>query len=151
VTLLKWAALAVAVCAAPALALRGGGQDQGITLTVAVDNVRVAQGVVHIDLCHENEFLKDCPIGTDVPAVKGRTIVVLRGVKPGVYAVEATLDENHNGKVDRGLFGIPKEGVGFSNDAPIRLAPPRWKDAMFDLREDKTIALKLRYFTGKSG
>ena len=149
--LLKWAALAVAVCAAPALALRGGGQDQGITLTVAVDNVRVAQGVVHIDLCHENEFLKDCPIGTDVPAVKGRTIVVLRGVKPGVYAVEATLDENHNGKVDRGLFGIPKEGVGFSNDAPIRLAPPRWKDAMFDLHEDKTIALKLRYFTGKSG
>lgn len=142
-------ALAVlAVCAAtPALALRGQGGG-GMTLTVQVDNVRVSKGAVHIDLCREAEFLKECPIEAEAPAVKGRTVVVLHNLAPGTYAVDATLDENGNGKVDRGLFGIPKEGVGFSNDAPIRLGPPHWRDAMFDLHEDKVITLKLRYFTG---
>lgn len=145
---LTWAAVGAVALAGPALGARGGDGDRGLTLTVAVDNVRVAKGVVHIDLCTEQEFLKDCPIVTEVAAVKGRTILTLHGLKPGIYAVQATLDENRNGRVDRGLFGIPKEGVGFSNDAPIRLAPPRWKEAMFELREDKSIALKLRYFTG---
>ncbi|OQW44736.1 MAG: hypothetical protein A4S12_13370 [Proteobacteria bacterium SG_bin5] len=140
--------LAATALAAPALAVRGKPADDGITLTVAVDNVRVAKGVVHIDLCREEEFLKDCPISAETPAVHGRTVLVLHGLRPGTYAVEATLDENHNGKNDRALFGIPKEGVGFSNDAPIRLAPPRWKDAMFELHADKMIELKLRYFTG---
>ena len=53
-----------------------------------------------------------------------------------------------NGKIDRALFGIPKEGVGFSNDAPIRLGPPKWKDAQFQLGDDKVITFKLRYFIG---
>ena len=44
-----------------------------------------------------------------------------RSRRAGRYAVQAFLDENGNGEVDRALFGIPKEGVGFSNDAKIRL------------------------------
>ena len=58
-------------------------------------------------------------------------------------------DQNGNGKIDRALFGIPKEGVGFSNDAKIRLAPPKWEEAVFDYDgQEQTIRLKLRYFTG---
>lgn len=82
------------------------------------------------------------------PALAGKTIVTISNVQPGTYAVQAFHDENHNGKVDRALFGIPKEGVGFSNDAPIRLGPPKWKDAQFQLGDDKGIAFKLRYFIG---
>ncbi|MGC5276295.1 DUF2141 domain-containing protein, partial [Escherichia coli] len=58
-------------------------------------------------------------------------------------------DQNGNGRIDRALFGIPKEGVGFSNDAKIRLAPPKWEEAVFDYDgQEQTIRLKLRYFTG---
>lgn len=80
--------------------------------------------------------------------MRGTTIIKLANIEPGDYAVQATYDENDNGKVDRGLFGIPKEGVGFSNDAPIRLGPPRWKDAVFTVNADKSVALRLRYLMG---
>ena len=70
----------------------------------------------------------------------------------GHYAVQAFHDENANGKVDRALFGIPKEGIGFSNDAPIHLSPPKWADAVFAFDGgDQVIALKMRYMLGASG
>jgi uncharacterized protein (DUF2141 family) len=73
-------------------------------------------------------------------------------VPPGEYAAQAFLDENGNGEVDRGLFGIPKEGVGFSRDARIRLSPPKWRDAVFTHRaQPEVIRFDLRYFMGPSG
>ena len=60
-------------------------------------------------------------------------------------------DENRNRRVDRALLGIPKEGIGFSNDAPIRMSPPRWDDAMWRFGGDQTIQLKMRYFLGAAG
>ena len=58
-------------------------------------------------------------------------------------------DENSNDGVDRGLFGIPKEGVGFSRDAKIVFSPPKWADAMFhhDGTAQRT-GFRLRYWTG---
>ena len=119
-----------------------------ITLQVNVTGVRNAKGVMHVDICRQAEFLKSCPIKAEVPTVAGTTIVRFPNLAHGVYAAQVSHDENSNGKVDRALFGIPKEGVGFSNDAPIRFAPPKWAAAMFPLNDDKTITLKLRYFIG---
>lgn len=122
-----------------------GGPD-AVTLEIAISNVRVAKGRVHVDICREQEFLKDCSIIAEAPAVAGTTTIVVRNLPPGDYALQATLDENGNGRVDRGLFGIPREGVGFSNDAPIRLGPPKWKDARVRVASDAQLAFKLRYF-----
>jgi uncharacterized protein (DUF2141 family) len=78
--------------------------------------------------------------------------VVATGVPAGAYAVQAFHDENVNHKVDRGLFGIPKEGIGFSNDAPIHLSPPKWADAAFAFNgAGQTIQVKMRYMLGASG
>lgn len=121
------------------------------TLTIRVTNVRNAKGEVHVDVCPKAQFLKDdCPFSGSAPARVGTTIVTVSGVPADEYAVQAFHDENRNRKVDR-LFGIPKEGVGFSNDAPIRMSPPKWSDAMVRLGGDHTIEFKLRYFLGGSG
>lgn len=121
-------------------------------LTVVVTNVRNNHGVVHVDLCRETEFLKDCALSAEAKAITGTTTVVIHNVSPGIYGIQATQDENNNKKVDRGFFGIPKEGVGFSNDAPISFGPPKWKAAMFAVGAgDKTVTLKMRYMTGPSG
>ncbi|MBA3898007.1 MAG: DUF2141 domain-containing protein [Sphingomonadaceae bacterium] len=119
-------------------------------LHIEVGNVRGHTGRVHVDICTQAQFLKDCPISGDAPARMGTTVVTLAGLRPGRYAAQVFYDENGNGKIDRALFGIPKEGVGFSNDAKIRLSPPRWEDAVFafDGRET-TIRLNLRYFLGR--
>ncbi len=132
-------------------ALAGGAPAAAGDLTVVVTNVRNAKGVVHVDLCRQAEFLKDCKLWVEAPSVTGTTTLRLRNVPPGDYGIQATHDENDNHKVDRGLFGIPKEGIGFSNDAPIGLGPPKWKDAVFGIAGDKTVTLKMRYMSGPTG
>lgn len=122
------------------------------TLTIEVDNVRDARGHVHVDVCPQARFLKDdCPYSGDAPSRPGTTIVRVGGVPPGQYAIQAFQDENDNHRVDRALFGIPKEGVGFSNDAPIRLGPPKWEAARFTVSGDAQLRLKMRYFLGPAG
>lgn len=132
----------------PLLAI-GAAPAPGGVLHVLVDNVRDHTGRVHVDLCTQAQFLKDCPVAADAPARVATTVVTLTGVKPGRYAAQVFYDQNGNGRVDRALFGIPKEGVGFSRDAKIRFAPPSWEEAVFDYDgQERTIRLKLRYFIG---
>jgi uncharacterized protein (DUF2141 family) len=134
--------------ALPLFALTAGQASSGV-LHVAVDNVRDHTGHVHVDLCTQAQFLKDCPIMGNAPAHVGLTTVTINGLKPGHYAAQVFYDQNGNGKVDRALFGVPKEGVGFSNDAKIKLAPPKWEEAVFDYDgQEQTIHLRLRYFSG---
>jgi uncharacterized protein (DUF2141 family) len=147
--LLRGAAAAMLIgAAAPSPGAGAGG-----TLTLDVSNVRNAKGRVHVDICPETSFLKeDCPYSATAPARIGTTVVTVTGLPPGRYAAQVFHDENLNNKVDRVIFGLPKEGVGFSNDAPIRMSPPKWRDAQFDFAGGaQTISLKIRYFLGASG
>jgi len=119
------------------------------TLQIEVGNVRAHTGRVHVDICTQAQFLKDCPRWAEAPAKLGMTTITITGLPPGTYAAQAFYDQNGNGKLDRALFGIPKEGVGFSNDARIRMSPPKWEEAMFGYDGgSRTIQLKLRYFIG---
>ncbi len=137
-------------CAASAAVL---AQTPGHTLIINVGNVRVAKGRIHVDICTQDKFLKDdCQWSGEAPARLGTTQVIVRDLPPGQYAAQAFHDENSNTKVDRALFGIPKEGVGFSNDARISFGPPSWKSAVFGYSgPHATIGFKLRYFLGPSG
>jgi uncharacterized protein (DUF2141 family) len=52
-------------------------------------------------------------------------------VPAGTYAVTVLDDTNENGKMDFNLFGLPKKGYGFSNDAKATLSPPSFSAASF--------------------
>lgn len=123
------------------------GATAGASIEVAVTGVRLAKGRVHVSICDQATFLKDCRWNADAPAVKGTTIVTVRNVPPGRYGAQGFHDRNGNGKVDRGWFGIPREGVGFSNDARIRMAPPKFEEAAFQHGgTDQRISFVLRHF-----
>jgi uncharacterized protein (DUF2141 family) len=122
------------------------------TLDVAVSNVRSSNGMIKVAICPQKVFLKECPYNFSAPARQGTTVVTATNVPLGTYAAQVFHDENNNKKVDRALFGIPKEGVGFSNDAPINFSAPKFAAAMFRFTAPaQKIALKLRYFLGKQG
>jgi len=53
------------------------------------------------------------------------------GIAAGSYAVSVFHDENSNGKLDANFIGIPREGVGASNDARAHLGPPKFDAAAF--------------------
>jgi uncharacterized protein (DUF2141 family) len=53
------------------------------------------------------------------------------GVAPGTYAVSVVHDENANGQLDTNFIGMPREGVGASNDAKGHMGPPKFSAASF--------------------
>jgi uncharacterized protein (DUF2141 family) len=63
-----------------------------------------------------------------------QTVCDFTGVAPGVYAVSVVHDENSNGKLDRNFIGIPREGVGASNDAKGHMGPPKFSAASFQYK-----------------
>lgn len=129
------------------LALTGiASSAAAATLKVEVREVQGARGTVHVDICTRDTFLKDCPISAEAPARPGTTIVTVPNVPPGRYAVQAFHDVNGNRKVDQGFLGIPKEDVGFSNDASLGLSGPKFDAAAFDVNGDRELALTLHHF-----
>ena len=67
----------------------------------------------------------------DSPISHGRAVCDFRRIPPGTYAVSAFHDQNSNGKMDTNFMGIPREGVGASNDARGHFGPPKFSAAAF--------------------
>lgn len=65
----------------------------------------------------------------------GSTRHVFENVPPGTYSIKTYHDVNSNGRLDKGIFGIPKEKFGFSNDPVIRRGMPAYADTVFECRE----------------
>jgi uncharacterized protein (DUF2141 family) len=75
-----------------------------------------------------------------------QAVCTFDGVAPGDYAVSVFHDENANGTLDRNFIGMPKEGVGASNDAAGKLGPPKFEDARFTYKGgQQTLTIHLRY------
>ena len=82
---------------------------------------------------------------TQVAAAHAEAIV-FRGVGPGRYAVALLHDENGNGKADRAMSMIPREGFGFSRDAKVSMGPPRFDDAAFSVKgSGARMTITMRY------
>jgi uncharacterized protein (DUF2141 family) len=55
-------------------------------------------------------------------------------------------DENGDDELEKNIFGFPKEGLGFSNDASISFGPPSFSKASFPMgKKNKTITVKISY------
>jgi uncharacterized protein (DUF2141 family) len=55
-------------------------------------------------------------------------------------------DENSNGKLDTNFMGIPREGVGASNNAKGHLGPLKINDAAFQLSGGRVdLKIKINY------
>lgn len=115
---------------------------------VAVSGVRDNRGHVRVAICPSQEFLKEqCIHSSRAPAKPGMVVVRVTGVPPGTYAVQAWHDEHDRGRIERNFLGIPRQGVGFSNDPSFRFGPPLFQDAAFLVGPNGgRAALTLYYF-----
>lgn len=108
-------------------------------LTVHVENVR-AGGIVRLGLYDKKGYGDDKakPVASaDVAAVKGETVITLKPVPPGTYAIEVYQDLNSNGKMDLSWIGLPLEPYGFSRDARPFLSKPSFSRVKFALAAGK--------------
>ncbi len=73
---------------------------------------------------------------------KGITVEI-KDLSAGKYAVRIFQDENNNTKLDTGLFGIPKEPWGLSNNVKATFGPPRFEELLFEIKANKEISITL--------
>jgi len=68
--------------------------------------------------------------------------------RPGTYGMSVLDDENHNGKMDYNLVGIPREGFGFSNYFLRGILKLAFDDFKFDIQKNETkkLTVKMKYF-----
>jgi uncharacterized protein (DUF2141 family) len=142
-------AFAAAICAAAATAAASPAAAGEVVITVT--NIRSDKGVVRACMTTREDIfpkcIKDPGAHRAVVPAAGKVEIRFTGVKPGNYAIALLHDENDNGKADRAAGMMPKEGYGFSRDAPVRMAPPKFKDAVFVMGEaSQRLTIKMRYF-----
>jgi len=122
-----------------------------VTLTVRIVNVRSANGVVRIALFQSaGGFPADASkaLRTEPAKIDPQTLTaqaVFSGIPQGTYAVMVFHDENGNGKLDKNMVGIPKEGYGASNNAAKKMHAPVFDEAKFSLTSDQSVEVKLIY------
>jgi uncharacterized protein (DUF2141 family) len=121
---------------------------QAASVTVTITDIRDSRGVVRVAVCPRADFLHlHCPYVGYTPSETGTVMVTIKDIPPGVYAAQAFQDANNTGVLDRNWLGLPREGIGFSNNAPMRFGPPRFADAAFTLGfGDAAISFRLIYF-----
>ncbi len=136
--------------AAGSAALLTGAAGPGVKVTVTASDIRSAKGVVRACMTTDPKKVPRCrgvpgAHSAVVPA-KGTVTLTFTGVQPGKYAIALLHDENENGKADRALGMMPKEGFGFSRDAKVQMGPPKFGDAVFEV-SDQAVSqtIKMRY------
>jgi uncharacterized protein (DUF2141 family) len=75
---------------------------------------------------------------------RNATTCQFSGIAPGTYAVSVFHDENSNGKLDINFIGIPREGVGASNNARGHFEPPGFDPAAFQFPRGR-VDLKITF------
>jgi uncharacterized protein (DUF2141 family) len=138
----------------------GGTEDAvrqsaaGGTIRVRVTGLDGDQGQVLVSLFASEEGFPDSADKalqfTVVQPDEEDCSVQLGGVPPGKYAISVLHDENANGKMDSGLWGLPAEGYGASKNPEPRMGPPRFEDASFVLETDwLELEVVVRYLTAR--
>ncbi len=118
----------------------GAQAEDNLTLTVHVEggraNVGSAMGALYES---EETFMKSAQAeATAKIDADGKASLTFENLSPGEYAVTVFYDENGNGELDTGFLGIPKEKVGFSNNARGRMGPAPYEKARFVLSPGST-------------
>ena len=124
------------------------GSAAAADFNITISGVRSDQGQMRLALFNNPvDFPNGRSVVTrNVPARTGDMTVVLEGLTPGPYALALHHDENTNGKMDTSLLGLPQEGYGFSNDAPVFLGAPPFDAAAVTLPEEgRSITARMVY------
>ena len=122
----------------------------GSDVSVSVTGLRSAKGQVLACLTNQPRAFPDCakdPASHKlIVPLNGNTVRIDFGpITPGRYAIALLHDQNGNGKADMVLF-MPKEGFGFSRDAPARFGPPSFNSAAFGVADvPVNLTVRMRY------
>jgi uncharacterized protein (DUF2141 family) len=128
--------------------LAAAGTARAETLVVEMKGFRSDKGKALVALFASKDGFPDgvkkAIRRVEVDIVKRGAVAVLKDVAPGTYAVAVLHDEDGDKVMKTGLFGIPKEGYGASQDARGSFGPPSFGDAKFAIRPGRKIIARIK-------
>jgi len=122
------------------------GQAHSFAISVTITGVEPGRGQVLASLYGSPaQFMKEST-AVALAAVEqaGHVVLDFQQQPPGDYAIAVFYDVDNDGELDTNFFGLPKEAIGFSNNAKGRFGPPDWQDAHFMLAHDLEMTIMLR-------
>lgn len=140
--------LAASAYAAPACI----GPASETWINIWVDRVRNSKGLITATLYPNDPkrfLVKNGSLYVaSTPATSGQTRFCLFVPHPGAYAIAIYHDEDSSGTINRGgLFGIPTEAVGFSNNPTILFGPPSLRSTLVKIdRPNESITINVKKF-----
>ena len=123
---------------------------QDVPVTLVVEELRSDQGQVLVNLyLSEDAFLSSrlALWQKAVPVPPGASQVEIELELPLVeFALGVLHDEDGDGEMDTNFIGMPKEGMGASNNPTSRFGPPKWEDALVDsVQPGDTLRIQANY------
>ena len=116
-----------------------------LTLTIEAASFENTKGVLRVCVIDQkDDFLKSCAFSKIVAVEDDTVSLKIENIEKGNYAVSVYHDENNSGILETGgVFGIPLEPYGFSNN-PNMTFGPSYKKSVFKMASDKNISIKLK-------
>ncbi|MBD2754065.1 DUF2141 domain-containing protein [Spirosoma sp. BT704] len=111
------------------------------TVTVTLKNFKGDEGKAYVRLLDANEK----PLLAKTVTVQGqKATLTFDNLTGGQYAIKFYQDENGNGELDRGMFGIPTESWGVSNDVDASFGPPAFAATLFEVKTNRNIVINAK-------
>jgi uncharacterized protein (DUF2141 family) len=138
----KIAALAL-IAALPMIS--GAGEPASLTITVS--GIRNTTGGLIACVFRDRQGFPTCQKSRTAiiqrSRITGATMTVrFSNLAPGSYVASVQHDEDGDGKLKTNFIGIPKEGVGISNNPG---GIPSWGRSLFRMSGDAGIGITMRY------
>jgi len=120
-----------------------------VSLTVNITGFESWNGYLRLAVFDSSEFWPEdkdnAVIALSVPILTDTVTIEIQELEHGEYAIAAFHDEDGDAVFDRGLFSIPTERYGFSNNARSSSGPPDYQDATIFVNGDPlTVNINLR-------
>lgn len=132
------------------LSISGQTQIKKGNLKVVVNNMRNKTGQVGFYLFNSADgfpsHTEKSLLAGFVKTVGNTVEYTFTNIALGTYAVYVFHDEDNNKKLNTNFIGMPKEGIGVSNNAKGHFGPPKYDDAKFIFNKpEQTISISLSY------
>ena len=129
-----------AFCALVMAVFSMGTLAETSSLKLTVKNIQSSTGNLFINVFDsEDTFLGDTKVIAKEVVLEGvlkdGTAEVDLVLPYGTYAIAVYHDDNANGKLDHGFFGIPAEPMGLSNNHVPKFGPPKFAKAAMKVGE----------------
>lgn len=115
------------------------------TVEVSLSDFRNDNGHVRVGLYNSPDSFLDKTYKSVQSEISNKeATVTFEDLPDGVYAISCYHDEDSNGQLNMRFGMFPSEPYGCSNNARGFFGPPKWEDAMFELKNGELRKLDIK-------